>query len=117
MNYPEADEFPNRPLAHETKYVDGLTVSLSGCRSPTGKFDVKRVEFHYEPQRKFLSLDQGARRKKSTQEEGRDPGPGSNPSSISAGGTERRHGAVDEEMATSSLDLTDGVPRCPSLTT
>jgi hypothetical protein len=33
------------------------------------------------------------------------------------GGTERRYGAGGEEMATSSLHLTDGVPRCPSRTT
>ena len=33
------------------------------------------------------------------------------------GGTERRYGAGGEEMATSSLHVTDGVPRCPSRTT
>src|SRR5271155_5893996 len=33
------------------------------------------------------------------------------------GGTERFYGAGGEEMATSSLYLTDGVPRCPSRTT
>ena len=33
------------------------------------------------------------------------------------GGTERRYGAGGEEMATSSLHLIDGVPRCPSRTT
>ena len=32
-------------------------------------------------------------------------------------GTERRYGAGDEEMATSSLDVIDGVPQCPSRTT
>jgi hypothetical protein len=32
-------------------------------------------------------------------------------------GTERCYGAGGEEMATSSLHLTDGVPRCPSRTT
>src|SRR5207253_4807064 len=32
-------------------------------------------------------------------------------------GTERCYGAGGEEMATSSLDVTDGVPRCPSRTT
>src|SRR5271169_982363 len=30
------------------------------------------------------------------------------------GGTERFYGTGGEEMATSSLHLTDGVPRCPS---
>ena len=33
------------------------------------------------------------------------------------GGTERFYGAGGEEMATSSLHVTDGVPRCPSRTT
>ena len=33
------------------------------------------------------------------------------------GGTERSYGAGGEEMATSSLHVTDGVPRCPSRTT
>ena len=33
------------------------------------------------------------------------------------GGTERFYGAGGEEMATSSLHATDGVPQCPSLTT
>ena len=32
-------------------------------------------------------------------------------------GTERRYGAGGEGVATSSLHLTDGVPRCPSRTT
>jgi hypothetical protein len=32
-------------------------------------------------------------------------------------GTDRCYGAGGEEMATSSLHLTDGVPRCPSQTT
>src|SRR6266446_8592289 len=30
------------------------------------------------------------------------------------GGTERCYGAGGEDMATSSLDLIDGVPRCPA---
>jgi hypothetical protein len=34
-----------------------------------------------------------------------------------AGPRERRYGAGGEEMATSSLHLTEGVPRCPSRTT
>src|SRR5438105_13701061 len=33
------------------------------------------------------------------------------------GGTKRRYGAGGEEMETSSLHVTDGVPRCPSRTT
>jgi hypothetical protein len=34
-----------------------------------------------------------------------------------SGGTERCYGAGDKDMATSSLHVTDGVPRCPSRTT
>ena len=33
------------------------------------------------------------------------------------GGTDRRYGAGGEDVATSSLHVTDGVPRCPSRTT
>src|SRR5215472_9397859 len=36
---------------------------------------------------------------------------------LSCRGTKRSYGARGEEMATSSLDVTDGVPRCPSRTT
>ena len=32
-------------------------------------------------------------------------------------GTDRRYGAGGEDVATSSLHVTDGVPRCPSRTT
>ena len=32
-------------------------------------------------------------------------------------GTGRRYGAGGEDVATSSLQVTDGVPRCPSRTT
>ena len=39
------------------------------------------------------------------------------PGASHAGGTQRCYGAGGEEMAPSSLWLTDGVPRCPSRTT
>jgi hypothetical protein len=36
---------------------------------------------------------------------------------LNPGGTDRCYGAGGEDVATSSLHLTDGVPRCPSRTT